>query len=79
MAEITLRVPWGEAAKEFRLPEESVAWTISPKAIPPVPDEKAEILQEQIELEYEETPHIGFVNRRRQRLCLDYSRHSAPR
>ena len=25
--------------------------------------EKAEILQEQIELEYEETPHIGFVNR----------------
>lgn len=26
--------------------------------------EKAEILQEQIELEYEETPHIGFVNRR---------------
>lgn len=45
MAEIILRVPWGEAAKEFRLPEESVAWTISPKAISPVPDEKAEILR----------------------------------
>ena len=45
MAERTLRFPWGEETKEFRLPEESVAWVVSPKPIAPVADEKAEILR----------------------------------
>lgn len=45
MSQKTLRIPWGEQEKEFQLPEESVDWVISPKAIPPVPDEREEILR----------------------------------
>lgn len=41
----TLSVPWGEGKKEFQLPEESIVWTISPKAIKPVQDEREEILR----------------------------------
>ena len=45
MAELSLKIPWGETEKAFSLPEESVAWIISPKDIPPADDEKEEILR----------------------------------
>ena len=45
MSDQTLSIPWGAGTKSFQLPEASIAWTISPKAIPPVPDERDEILR----------------------------------
>jgi nickel-dependent lactate racemase len=41
----TISIPWGKEQKTFRLPQASIAWIISPKSLPAVPDERAEIIR----------------------------------
>ncbi len=39
----TIEIPWGHGTKSFCLPEDRVAWVVTPKASPAVPDEAEEI------------------------------------
>lgn len=45
MSQKNLSIPWGKGEKTFQIPEELLAWVITPKAIPAVPDEREEILR----------------------------------